>query len=208
MKKTPGKPDPEGPFPAPFRVAALPTRKALRFDVTLDAESRAALVRDLELSDLPRLRLRGEIRPVGRGDFELEATLDALAVQPCAVTLAPVETTIAETVLRRYVEGMVWPEGEEIEMPEDDSAEPLPDRIDLRDVTAEALALALPDYPRAPGAELGEAIFAEADKAPLRDADVKPFAALASLRDRLSGEGGSVPSGPTSKKDGGEDSTG
>ena len=208
MKKTPGKPDPQGPFPPAYRVTALPTRKPLRFDVVLDSESRAALARDLELSSLPRLRLSGEIRPVGRGDFELEARLEAQAVQPCAVTLAPVETRIAETVLRRYVEGMAWPEAEEVEMPEDDSAEPLPERIDLRDVAAEALALALPDYPRAPGAELGEAVFADAETAPLRDEDVKPFAALATLRDRLAHETEANPPKPDTGDDGEEDKNG
>jgi uncharacterized metal-binding protein YceD (DUF177 family) len=66
-------------------------------------------------------------------------------------------------------------------MPEDDSTEPLPEIIDLTEVLREALALALPLYPRAPGAELGEAVFAAPGAAPIRDADLRPFAALASL---------------------------
>ncbi len=177
----------EAPFPAPYRVPALPTRKPLRFDLRLDAAGRQALVADLGLTALPRLHLKGEIRPVGRGDFELVAQLEALAVQPCAVTLAPVETRVSEPVLRRYVENMVWPEAEEVEMPEDDSAEPMPERIDLREVATEALALALPDYPRAEGAELGEAVFADEGAEPLRDADLKPFAALSALRDTMTG---------------------
>jgi hypothetical protein len=39
-------------------------------------------------------------------------------------------------------------------MPEDDTTEALPERLDLSAVMAEALALALPDYPRAPDAEM------------------------------------------------------
>ncbi|MFN3823694.1 MAG: YceD family protein [Pseudorhodobacter sp.] len=185
MSQKSGKPTPPGPFPPAFRVGGLPTRKPLRFDVTLDAPGRRAMVEALGLSALPHLRLCGEIRPAGHGDFELEARLEARVIQPCVVTLAPVETRVANTVLRRYVEGMVWPEGEEAEMPEDDSAEPMPDRIDLREVTMEALALALPDYPRAAGADLGEAVFAPDETIPLRDSDLKPFAALSSLRDSL-----------------------
>jgi len=197
-----GKPPAAAPFPAAFRVATLPTRKPLRFDVILDSKGREALVRDLHLSALPRLRLTGEIRPVGRGDFELEAELQAVAVQPCVVTLAPVETRLRETVRRRYVEGMVWPEGEEAEMPEDDTAEPMPERIDLRDIAAEALALALPDYPRAAGAELGEAVFAAEETAPLRDDDLKPFAALSALRDRLDQQKSETESQTTRDRDG------
>lgn len=72
-------------------------------------------------------------------------------------------------------------------MPEDDSVEPLPDVIDVGVVATEALALALPLYPRAEGAELGEAVFTAPGEAPLRDGDLKPFAGLAALKDRLGG---------------------
>ena len=52
-------------------------------------------------------------------------------------------------------------------------------------VALEALALALPPYPRAPGASLGEAVFAEQGVALLRDDDLRPFSGLASLAERL-----------------------
>jgi uncharacterized metal-binding protein YceD (DUF177 family) len=66
-------------------------------------------------------------------------------------------------------------------MPEDDSTEALPEVIDAVTVVVEALALALPLYPRAAGVELGEAVFTEPGLAPLREGDLKPFAALAGL---------------------------
>ena len=53
-----------------------------------------------------------------------------------------------------------------------------------------ALALALPLYPRAPGAELGQAVFAEPGTAPLKDEDLRPFAGLAGLKAKLEGGGG------------------
>jgi uncharacterized metal-binding protein YceD (DUF177 family) len=71
-----------------------------------------------------------------------------------------VPARIDETVRRRYLADYAEPEGEEVEVPEDDSAEPMPEAIDLAEVLREALALALPPWPRAPGAELGEAVFA------------------------------------------------
>ena len=52
------------------------------------------------------------------------------------------------------------PDGDEVEMPEDDTVEPMPEVIDLAEVAAEALALALPLYPRAPGADFGQAVHA------------------------------------------------
>jgi uncharacterized metal-binding protein YceD (DUF177 family) len=74
------------------------------------------------------------------------------------VTLTPVRAVIDEPVRRRYVADLPQPDGDEVEMPEDDTLEPMPEVIDLAEVAAEALALALPLYPRAPGAELGSVV--------------------------------------------------
>lgn len=167
--------------PLRFRTAALSHRKATRFHLALAADDRAALAMALDLQALHRLDFQGEITPVGRNDFALVGRLEAEAVQSCVVSLAPVPAKIAEDVRRTFVQDLDQPEGDEIEIPEDDSLEPLPEVIDLIDVAREALALALPPYPRAPGAELGEAVFAAPGTAPLRDADLKPFAALAAL---------------------------
>ncbi len=178
-------------FPAlPFRVAGLSQKKPTRFDFIPDAEGRAAVAAALGLIDLPDLRLKGEIRPAGRHDFELVADLTALAVQPCSVTLAPVETRIAEPVARRYLADFTPAEGEEVEMSDDDTTEPLPEVIDAGAVAVEALALALPLYPRAPGVELGEAVFTEPGVAPLRDEDARPFAGLAALAEKMKQGGG------------------
>ncbi|CAN0590320.1 unnamed protein product [Ectocarpus sp. 12 AP-2014] len=60
--------------------------------------------------------------------------------------------------------------------------EPLGREIDLNAVMIEALSLALPTYPRADTAELGQAVFTEPGKAAMTDDDTKPFAALAALK--------------------------
>jgi uncharacterized metal-binding protein YceD (DUF177 family) len=73
----------------------------------------------------------------------------------------------------------------DLDVEDDDEAEPLGDAIDLGLVAIEALALALPAYPRAEGAELGElARSAPPGVAPIAEGDLRPFAALAALRDR------------------------
>jgi uncharacterized metal-binding protein YceD (DUF177 family) len=83
--------------------------------------------------------------------------------------------------LRRYLADWVEPEAEESEVPEDDSVEPLTEVIDAGAVLAEALALALPPYPRAPGAEFGELTAAAPGAEPLTDEKLRPFAGLAEL---------------------------
>ena len=171
--------------PTRIRTADLTGNRRRPFDLVPDAQARAALAADLGLLGLDALRLSGELRPAGRSDVALEARLTADAVQACVVSLAPVPCRIDGPVHRLYVADWQDPEGDEVEMPEDDSREPMPDAVDLMAVLSEALALALPDYPRAPGAELGQAVFAEPGVEPLKDEALKPFAGLAALKDRL-----------------------
>ena len=137
--------------PVVLRVAALSGRKATRFRFLPDAAARHAMAKDLGLLDLPALDMTGEIRPEGRGDFRLEARLTARAVQPCSVTLAPVPARVDETLVRRYLATFEFPQADEVEIPEDDTTEPLPEVIDLAQVAAEALALALTCTPARKG---------------------------------------------------------
>lgn len=174
--------------PALLVIADLPSRKPTRFDLTLDDAACAALAARLDLSDLRKLRLSGEIRPQGGRDWALVAKLGATVIQPCAVTLDPVTTRIEEKVERLYLCDMPAIEGQDIEMPEDDRLETLPEIIDLRALMQEELALAIPLYPRAEGAALDTHVFAEPGVAPLTDEDAKPFAGLAQLRDKMRGQ--------------------
>jgi uncharacterized metal-binding protein YceD (DUF177 family) len=188
--------DPAPSRPSRFRTGGLSPRKPTRFSYRPDATERAALASDLGLLALYALDLTGEFRPAGRDELILDATLTARADQPCSITLLPVPASISEAVRRRYVAGLTDPDGDEVEMPEDDSVEPMPDEIDLAEVAAEALALALPLYPRAPGAELGAVVHAGDGITPLSDADLKPFAGLQGLAAQLAakekpGSGGS-----------------
>lgn len=168
----------------PLRTAALSARKPTRFTFQPDAAARTAIAASLGLIGLSKLSFTGEIRPTGRHDFTLEARIEAQAEQPCSISLAPVPCRIAEDVRRRFDADFKAPEAEEAEMI-DDEVEPLPEILDIAAVAVEALSLALPLYPRAPGAELGEAVFAAPGTKPLAEADLKPFAGLADLAARL-----------------------
>lgn len=170
--------------PLTFRVAGLSARKPTRFAFRPAADIRAAMAATLGLIDLPAFEMVGEIRPQGRADFVLEAAMKARAVQPCSVTLAPVPCTLDEPVRRRYEAEYQAPDAEEVEMV-DDEVEPLPEVLDIRLIAEEALALALPLYPRAAGAELSDAQFAGEGVVALKDGDLKPFAGLQALADKL-----------------------
>jgi uncharacterized metal-binding protein YceD (DUF177 family) len=174
----------------PTRVAGLSSRKPNRFDIKPDRTLRAQIATYLGITELGKLRFAGEIRPRGKHDFVLEAVLEAQVVQPCSITLDPVGTAIAEDVLRVYLADWQDPDGDEAQMPDDDTTEALGEVIDVSHVALEALSLALPAFPRAPGAQLADAQFTEAGVAPLRDGDLKPFAGLAALKARLEGGDG------------------
>jgi uncharacterized metal-binding protein YceD (DUF177 family) len=177
------------PLTAPYRVAALASRKPTRFDIKPDAAMRRAIAAYLGIIAVPKLRFVGEIVTRGRHDFVLKAVLEARVDQACAITLEPVGADVREDVLRVYLADWTDPTGDEMEMPDDDSVEPLGEVIDVGHVALEALMLALPPFPRAPGASLTDAQYAPPGTTPLKDGDLRPFSGLAALKAKL--EGGS-----------------
>ncbi len=156
------------------------------FDIAPTPAEAEALARLLDARAVRKMRFAGRLTPRG-GGWQLEGELGATVVQSCVITLDPVTTRIDQKVRRTFLpevlaeaavrgaEILVDPEG-------DDEIEPLSDRIDLGLVATEALALALPAYPRKPGATLG------LDAAPDDESEPKPFAALAALRGKTGSE--------------------
>ncbi len=176
--------------PTKIRLAALRSGGTHEFRLEPDADARAAIADELELVALKKLRLQGKLIPEGKSDWRLEAMLGVTVVQPCVATLAPVTTRIDAEVDRTYLaEPPEAPEADELEIPEDDTIEPLPAVLDLQDLMIEALALNLPLYPRAEGAEPVEETFAEDGVEPIREEETKPFAGLAALRDKMKDDG-------------------
>lgn len=159
-----------------LRVAHLNPRQPTAFALSPDAAARAAIAGELGISALPRLSFAGELRAEGGDGWRLTARLAARVVQPCVVTLAPVTSSLDEAVTRHFSQHLADPEGDEVEMP-DDTLEPLGQFIDLEAAMIEALALALPEYPRAAGAALTPTAPAQPEASETR----RPFAGLDKL---------------------------
>ncbi|SFR40999.1 Uncharacterized metal-binding protein YceD, DUF177 family [Yoonia tamlensis] len=168
-----------------LRFADLPTRKATGFELIPTAEQRKAIAQLLNIVAVKKLRFTGDLAPQGRKDWTLNASLGATVVQSCVVSLDPVTTRIDENVSRRYMSDIAEIEAAEIEMPEDDTIDPLPDSLDVAQVMIEALSLALPAYPRVPGADITQVNFSAPGAAPMTDEQAKPFAGLSSLKEAL-----------------------
>ena len=172
----------------PLRVADLAQRAALPFDLVLDAGELADLAADIGADAVRKLRFRGMLSPQGRQDWVLSADMGATVVQPCVATLAPVTTRIDEAVTRTFTATLAKAAEPEAEIPDDDTLEPLGAVIDPGLVLAEALALALPLYPRAPGVAYTDQTFAADGAEPLDD-KIRPFAALREKLARPPGDG-------------------
>lgn len=180
----------DAPSSFALRVSDLPAKGQRSFEVTLEAAAVEALATEMELDGLRKLRFVGAVQAQGKRDWRLDGTLGATVVQKCSVTLGPVTTRIDAPVTRIYVQDYADPDSPETEMPEDDTVESLGPWIDPHAVMIEALSLEIPEYPRADGVALGETVLTEAGKAPLRDADLKPFAGLAALKAQMDGDEG------------------
>lgn len=165
-------------------VAAIRRSGGSRAEICPDADWRAALAAELSLDALRKLRMQVEITPID-GGLSLTGHLGATVVQPCVVTLAPVSTRIETELARTYLQDLPEPEAEELELPEEDTPEPLGAVLDLAALLAEVLMLNVPQYPRADGAEFGEESYTEDGVAPIKDEDLKPFAGLQGLKDQL-----------------------
>lgn len=174
-----------------YRVAALSPRKPQAFEIAPDPDTLQKVADDLGILGLRKLRFTGELSAEGKADWRLDGHLGATVTQSCVVTLDPVNTQIEEDVARRFLEN--WPpaeeQGEEVEMPEDETIDPLGDQIDVWAVMVEALALALPAYPRADQAELETDSAIPPGAAPIEEEETKPFAALADLKKKLEDKG-------------------
>jgi uncharacterized metal-binding protein YceD (DUF177 family) len=171
--------------PTQFRMADLANRKATTFALAPVGDALTAMADALGILEVRKLRLEGKIEPIGGRDWQLEAKLGATVVQECGVTLAPVVTRIDEPVTRSYVANFAEPDGAEFEMPEDDTVESIPAVLDLNVLLSEALSLALPPFPRADGAEMGQAVYTQDGATPMTDEDAKPFAGLGALKAAL-----------------------
>lgn len=177
---------PTPPNATALRVASLSQSAPTAFSLRPDAAQLAELITALDLVGLRKLRFEGTLRPVGSADWQLKGRLGATVVQSCVVTLEPVTTRVEADVMRLFIREYVDVDAPEIEMPEDENAEPLGTWIDLELTMEEELALALPAYPRKDDTtETTTVRVTEPGKTPMTDEQARPFAGLADLKAQL-----------------------
>lgn len=171
----------------PLRISEIPKSKAMPFDVVFTDRDLQVIAGILTAQSVKKMRINGKLIPSGTKDWQLTAMVGATVIQTCVVTLDPVQTRIDTPVSLTYVADYALKSDESVvEMTTDETIEPLTDEIDLASIAIEAVAMALPDYPRSQNATLETTVFTESGITPMTDEDTKPFASLASLKDKLS----------------------
>lgn len=147
-----------------------------QYEISANAEERAALAKRFELLALDRLEAKVKLTPMAGGYYRLIADFEAELTQACSITSEPVPARVAENFAMIY--GPVEESSEIVLDGDAEPVEPLDDgMIDIGEAVAQQLSLALDPFPRAPGATLEK----EADLSEQRPRE-SPFAALARLR--------------------------
>lgn len=175
------------PSETSLRVSTLSQAGPTPVSLRPNAAELARLSGVLNLNGLRKLSLEGNLRPVGNDDWQFKGRLGATVTQPCVATLEPVVTRIEVDVHRVFLRDYASDDASEVEMPEDDTVEPLGIWIDPAIIMEEALTLHLPEYPRKEGAATDTVRVTEPGKKPMSDEEARPFAGLAALKDQLGG---------------------
>jgi uncharacterized metal-binding protein YceD (DUF177 family) len=156
------------------------------YDLDATEAERAALARRFGLIAIDRLVGQARLKR-GRGGevIEFQAHLEASVRQACIVSLEPVPEEIDEDFSLDFAS---YPDGEGPDDHDLEAPEPIENGvIDLGEVLAQQLALALDPYPRAAGAEIPDVYRGDPEATDtLDDPENKPnpFAALEALKKR------------------------
>lgn len=167
-------------FQRPVEVHAVPMSGMTR-SIAATASEREALARRFDLVRIDSLEVDLELSR-DHALLRVAGTVRARLAQRCVVTLEPVDATVEASFERVFSPDVPEATAEEVEiLADDDTPEPLPgDRLDLGEIAAEELSLALDPYPHAPGAE--EALAELRRREEQGDESAGRFGALAALR--------------------------
>jgi uncharacterized metal-binding protein YceD (DUF177 family) len=148
--------------------------------INANAEERAALAKRFDLLGIDRLEAVFSLKRAGGGVIHVQGEIEAEVTQACVVTLAPVPAQIVESFSADFAdEDRRRPAETDLDFEAEDPPEPIRNgHIDLGELAAEQLSLALNPYPRAPGAAIPEEFSPDPDAEAETERPVNPFSIL------------------------------
>lgn len=170
----------------PITVDELPSH-GKKIDLSPTADELGAIAKRLDLVSLDVLSGNISIRPEMGREVSAQGKITAEFVQNCVVSGDPVVQTITFDLVRRYSEDAsefndLDDDDDIIGDPMDEGPDPIEGGVlDVGEAAVEELALQIPAYPRAPGAEFNDILD------DIKDDELKPnpFAKLAALKKDL-----------------------
>ena len=167
-------------FSRPFRLLELIDDPEHNAEISATEAEREALAARYSVLSLDKLDAQLTVRRDAAGDIVVEGSLQAKLTQECVVTLEPVHDQVSTSFDQRFTLYPSAPTGD-FEMGPDDVEPPEPiigDSVDLGEVVAQHLSLAINPYPRALDAD------EQAAQILPKTPEDSPFSVLASLRER------------------------
>jgi len=155
-----------------------------REEITATEKERAALAERFGLVSLDSLTASFTLKRPRRDLVRVKGRVSAELVQACVVTLDPVPARIDERFEVDFLEG-AQPAVADLELDVEGAEAPEPvldGPIDLGELAAEQLGLAIDPYPRKPDAAVPAEWTAEPAPEPVPVARPNPFAALEKLK--------------------------
>jgi uncharacterized metal-binding protein YceD (DUF177 family) len=156
-----------------------------REEITATDKERAALAQRFGLLSLDRLTASFSLKRVRRDLVRVKGRVSADLVQACVVTLDPVPARIDERFEVDFLEGEEPPMADlELDAEAAEAPEPAPDGwVDLGELAAEQLGLAIDPYPRRPDAAVPSEWTVEPAAEPAPVERPNPFTVLGKLKE-------------------------
>lgn len=158
-----------------------------RAEIVATEPERAALAARFSLKAIDAFRAVISLNPIRGGRMiRVEGRFEADVVQTCVVTLEPVRNHVVEAFTAVFAEpGLIPDDGVEVDLDFSATEEDLPEPIeagliDIGELTAQHLSLALDPYPRVPGVSF--AGMSEETQDEIGDGEDRPFGVLARLK--------------------------
>jgi len=148
--------------------------------ISANPEERAALAKRFDLIGIDRLEASFSLKRAGGGVIHVEGAVEAEVTQACVITLAPVPAKVAETFSADFADEDRRKEPDpDLAFDAEDPPEPIRNgHIDLGELAAEQLALALDPYPKAPGAAIPAEFSPDPDAETVPEPPINPFSIL------------------------------
>ncbi len=163
--------------------------KAFETEIEADDKERHDLAWRFDLISLDSMKAKIRLVLQKNNVIHLFGELEATVIQPCVLSMKPVQSHIEATFERIFTTAEPEPEAEETEIKIDANTIDPPDRlidgaVEIGECTAEQLALELPPFPRTRGIHF-DGFSSGPNGQDKQQDDSNPFSKLAEIKEKM-----------------------